>query len=63
MNDISDDFPRMDDSALLSWRARARTELERLPPGSLGHAELAAMYDRSTCEVNERARLAWSRAN
>ena len=40
-----------------------RAELERLPPGSPGHAALAARYDRSTVEVTERARRAWSRAS
>ena len=59
----NEDFSRLDDTALLSWRAEARTELERLPPGSLGHAVLTARYDRSTAEVNERARRAWSRTS
>lgn len=62
MGDDSEDFTRLDDSALLSWRAEARTELERLPPASPSHAALAARYDTSTEEVNDRARLAWSRA-
>ena len=62
MND-SHDFAALDDSALLTWRAEARDELERLPPGSLDHAELAALYDMSTSEVTERARQAWSRAD
>ncbi len=30
------DFAELDDSALLTWRARARAELERLPPHSPG---------------------------
>lgn len=59
----SDEFALMDDSALLSWRAETRAELERLPPGSPDHAALAALYDESTGEVNDRARRAWSRAN
>ena len=59
----SDDFRHMDDSALLRWRAQTRAELERLPPGSLGHAALTARYDESTEEINDRARAAWSRAN
>lgn len=63
MDDDSEDFARLDDSALLSWRAEARTELERLPPGSSGYAALAARYDRSTGEVNDRARAAWARAS
>ena len=58
-----DDFTRLDDSALLSWRAEARAELERLSSASVAHATLAALYDRSTSEVNERARRAWSRSN
>jgi hypothetical protein len=58
-----DDFTRLDDSALLSWREEARAELERLPSASLDRAVLAALYDQSTSEVNERARRAWSRAN
>lgn len=57
----TDDFAALDDSALLSWRAKARAELERLAPRSPGHAELAARYDLSTREVNDRARRAWSR--
>jgi hypothetical protein len=63
MDEDDDDFTRLDDSALLSWRAEARAELERLPPGSPSHAALAALYDMSTCEVNDRARRAWSRAS
>jgi len=59
----SDDFAPMDDSALLSWRAGTRAELERLPPGSPGHAALTARYDQSTEEVTDRARQAWSRAH
>jgi hypothetical protein len=62
MNDVNEDFTRMDDSALLSRRAEMRVELERLPPASPGHAALSALYDQSTIEVNERARRAWSRA-
>jgi Ig-like domain-containing protein len=45
------DFTALDDSALLTWRAEARAELERLPPHSPGHAELAARYDWSTQEL------------
>ena len=30
------DFAELDDSALLTWRARARAALERLPPHSPG---------------------------
>jgi hypothetical protein len=57
----TDDFRALDDAALLSWRAEARAELERLPPHSPGHAELTARYDLSTGEVDDRARRAWSR--
>jgi hypothetical protein len=63
MGKVNDDFTRLDDAALLTWRAQARAELERLPPASLDYAALAALYDKSTSEVNERARRAWSRAN
>jgi hypothetical protein len=63
MNGSSDEFARLDDSALLSWRAEARAKLERLPPVSLGYVELAARYDESTEEVNDRARRAWSRTS
>lgn len=56
----SDDFTKLDDSALLSRRAEMRAELERLPPGLPGHAALTALYDQSTGEVNERARRAWT---
>lgn len=58
-----DNLSLLDDSALLSWRAQARAELERIPPASPEHAALAARYDQSTAEVTERARQAWSRAN
>jgi len=54
------DFTQLDDSALLSRRAEMRAELERLPPASPGHAALTALYDKSTEEVNGRARKAWS---
>ena len=56
-----EDFTRLDDSALLTWRADTRAELERLPPTSPSYAALAARYDLSTEEVTERARKAWSR--
>lgn len=56
-----DGLATLDDAALLSWRAEARAELERLAPRSPGHAELAARYDLSTREVNDRARRAWAR--
>jgi len=62
MDDQGDDFTLLDDSTLLSRRAEMRAELERLPPGSAGHAALTALYDQSTLEVNERARAAWSNA-
>jgi hypothetical protein len=63
MGDFSGDFTRMDDSALLSMRAEMRAELERLPPASTARAELAALYDETTEEVNDRARRAWSRTS
>jgi hypothetical protein len=63
MDDISDDFTHMDDSALLSLRAAMRAELERLPPASSDHAALAAFYDKTTEEVDDRARRAWTRAS
>jgi hypothetical protein len=59
---VLDDFAALDDSALLSRRAEMRAELERLPPASFGYAALAALYDRSTEEVNNRARAAWIQA-
>jgi hypothetical protein len=63
MDDETEDFARLDDSALLSRRAEMRAELERLPPGSPAYAALAALYDRSTGEVNDRARAAWARVS
>ena len=63
MDDINEDFTRLDDSALLSMRAEMRTELERLPPASPGHAALTALYDKTTEEVDVRARRAWARAS
>jgi hypothetical protein len=56
----SDDFAKLDDSALLSRRAEMRAELERLPPASPGHVALSALYDKSTEEIDDRARKAWS---
>jgi hypothetical protein len=55
------DFSQLDDSALISLREEMRGELERLPPHSAGHAELAARYDLTTIEITERSRVAWSR--
>ena len=62
MND-SDEFALMDDSALLGWREETRAELEQLQPGSPDHVALTARYDKSTEEIDARARAAWSRAN
>jgi hypothetical protein len=63
MDDFSDDFTRLDDSALLSLRAEMRAELELLPPASPCHAALAALYDKTTEEVDDRARRAWTRTS
>jgi hypothetical protein len=60
MDDDSDDFTKLDDNALLSRRAEMRAELGRLSPASSGYAVLRAIYDKSTAEVNDRARKAWS---
>jgi len=63
MDDFSENFTGLDDSALLSTRARMRAELERLPRASADHAALAALYDRTTDEVDYRARRAWAGAS
>jgi hypothetical protein len=63
MDDISDDFTRMDDSALLAMRAEMRADLEQLPSASPAHAALTALYDKTTKEVDDRARRAWTRAS
>ena len=63
MGSVSDDFTLMDDSALLALRAEMRVELERLPPTSPAHAALMALYDKTTEEVDDRARRAWTRAS
>ena len=63
MDDFSENFTRLDDSELLARRAGMRAELERLPPASPDHAALAALYDRTTEEVDDRARWAWTRAS
>jgi hypothetical protein len=63
MSDVKDDFTLLDDSALLTWRAETRDGLERMAPASPGYAALAALYDKSTEEVNDRARKAWSNAS
>ncbi len=62
MDDFSEDFTRLGDSALLGMRAEMRAALEQLPPGSPARAELAAIYDETTEEVDDRARRAWTRA-
>lgn len=56
------DFTAMDDTALLEERARMRERLAELPPDSPEHVTLSFVYDISTAEVTERARVAWSRA-
>jgi hypothetical protein len=63
MDDLSDDFTRMDDSALLAMRSAMRAKLERLPPASPDYAALTALYDKTTVEVDDRARRAWTRAS
>jgi len=61
-SDQTPDFTRLDDSALLSMRARMRAELELLPENSAARAALIRVYDVSTEEVTDRARKAWTRA-
>jgi hypothetical protein len=56
-----DSFAQLDDSALLTWRARTRAELELLPPRSAAHQALSALYDASLDELVERARSAWAK--
>jgi hypothetical protein len=56
-----DSFTQLDDSALLTWRARTRAELERLPPRSAAHQALSALYDASLDELVKRARSAWAK--
>jgi hypothetical protein len=63
MSDDQDDFIKLDDSALISRRAEMRAELERLPVGSPGHAALTALYGKSTQEIDDRARKAWSKVS
>ena len=63
MDDFSDDITGLDDSALLSLRAQLRAELRRLPPASPRHAALTALYDKTTAEVDDRARRAWTRVS
>jgi hypothetical protein len=63
MDDISENLAKLDDTALLSWRAEARAELERLAPVSADHTALMALYDKTTAEVDDRARRAWSQAS
>jgi hypothetical protein len=63
LSDEPSDFTKLDDSALLNWRAEMRAELERLPPASPEHVALLALYDESAGEVTDRARKAWSTAS
>jgi hypothetical protein len=63
MDDFSEDFTRLDDSTLISMRAEMRAKLEQLPPASPAHAALTALYDKTTVEVDDRARRAWTRAS
>jgi hypothetical protein len=63
MGDINDDFTTMDDSTLLIMRAEMRAELERLSPASPAHAALTALYDKTTGEVDDRARKAWTKVS
>jgi hypothetical protein len=58
----NEDFAKLDDSALISRRAEMRAELERLPPVSPAHTALTAVYDKSTQEIDVRARRAWARS-
>jgi hypothetical protein len=62
-SDESRDFTLLDDSALLTWRAQARTELEMLPPRSAAWETLSALYDASLDELVERARRAWAKTS
>jgi hypothetical protein len=55
------DFSIMDDSTLLTARDQMRQRLSELPPDSPRHVALSFLYDVSTAEVTERARLAWAR--
>ncbi len=56
-----DSLTELDDSALLTWRAGTRVELERLPPFSAAHQALSALYDASMDELVERARSVWAK--
>ena len=59
-SDRPNDFTPLDDSALLTWRAEARAELDRLPLRSASREALSALYDASLDELVKRARRAWT---
>lgn len=46
-DDESMDLKKLDDTALLDWRVKARADLERLPPHSAEHGTLSALYEAS----------------
>lgn len=60
---VNEDFTELDDSALISRRAEIRAVLEHLPPASPAYAPMAALYDQSTQEIDDRARKAWAAAS
>jgi hypothetical protein len=49
------DLVKLDDSALIAWRRRTRTELEHRPD-----AALQVVYDATTQEVAARAGERWT---
>jgi hypothetical protein len=56
------DYTHLDDPAFLDERARIRERLEHEPENTIGHAELARVYDAMTEEFLRRARVAWTTA-
>jgi hypothetical protein len=62
-DDAPADPKKLDDSALLEWRAKARSDLGCLPPHSAEHRLLSALYEASLGELVERARQAWNKTS
>jgi hypothetical protein len=59
VSQLTADFAKLDDPALIAERRRVRERFGRLPARSAERIDLEALFDLMTSELDRRASVAW----
>ena len=59
VSQLTADFIKLDDPALIEERRRVREQFERLPARDAERIDLEARFDLMTRELDRRAAVAW----